>query len=168
MNFEKWVHVMTLLTLIVGIFAVVFELRQTRESIHSETTFRAFDRLTQLNLSILGEEPMETIAKACETPDDLSFKELMILDRYYFEVLSRVRAEYYIARETGLLQQWQDHSFGDFYQVLSTKPGRAWWHTMGWEPIIAELGERYLKLIKEGSCVDRFRKIRAYMEGSKT
>ena len=160
LSLESWVQIFSSIALVIGLMLVFAELRQTRDAILAETTSRGFERYTQLNVAALGEEPMSALAKACETPEELSTAELMVLDSYYFELISRVRVQMYIAEATEINTDWEASSFGNFQILLESAPGRAWWRSINWEPPIQALGDRVLEMKSAASCAERYRQLK--------
>ena len=160
MNFEKSVHVLTVVALVLGLMVVVAELRQNRDAILAENTSSGFNRYSLLNIASLGEQPLSVLAKACEQPGELSVEDLMLLDIYYFELLTRVRSQMLISQQTDLSRDWQARSHGNFKIILQSAPGRAWWKITLWEPEIQEMGDRVLAMASASSCLDHFQEFR--------
>lgn len=85
----------------------------------------------------------------------------MVLDSYYFELMSRVRVGMYIAESTGIGSDWASSSYGNFRILLETAPGRAWWRSAAWEPEIQAMGDRVWEITSGSSCRARYDKLRS-------
>ena len=54
--------------MVVGIGLVMFELQQNREAITSQLSSEGVQIVSQMSSSVLGDQPAEALAKACENP----------------------------------------------------------------------------------------------------
>ena len=162
-NIERWVHALTLFALLAGVIVVIFELRLNREAIEANRINSGYGRYSTLNMTLMGESPAEVLAKACESPNELTTAEFFILDAYFFELMTLVRAERVISIVHGTGDRWKEVSQGPFAIMFRTIPGRVWWGD-GWgEPEISTFGNEILAQTNwlDRGCQARFDDFRA-------
>jgi hypothetical protein len=116
---------------VLGLGLLIWELQQNREAIRSQLTSDSFVYAGQQNATIMGEDLALVIAKACETPEDLTTSDLVVLEAHIEE-----RANY-VWRIHRLSQRGSFYEESDIlptvdvlYRVLSTHPGRTYWPLM--------------------------------------
>ena len=114
--------------MLVGLFLVAYELARNESISIGTLANQGIETLQTSNLSYIGENPAQTIAKACLRPEELSEEEYFILDAIYtFRVadISKMR----------VIQFTGDFNVEPFIETMapihaqeiaSTIPGRAW------------------------------------------
>ena len=143
--------------LIVGIILVIWELRQAREIAKAEAVAASFAQYTQRVQTMMGENSAAAVAKACDYPDELTTEEMIILNRYYNEVINNMRHTLLTQSVSGDLavfdwRQWA-HNYGD---VFDTEYGRWWWQDYRWEKPIKDGGDAYLSENDLIPCKDKY------------
>ena len=153
---NTWVQTVTSVALIVGLALVIWELQQARDATLSELYSQGFQIISQTNNSILGEEPIRVLAKACDTPEKLTREDLLVLSFYYQELLSRQRRIQWINKRAGFYSDEiaASTNLGVWHGILSTKPGRAYWRTIDVEPELRAVGDAALAQVNRRNTPD--------------
>ena len=155
----NWVQVIAGVAVLVGIGLVVWELQQNREAFQSQLTSDAYQNISQRNIALLGENPTEVLAKACDAPDSLTRAELRILDAFYMDNLNSLRRSYVIARRGDYydVDYWKRYPY-DITVMFETQVGISFWRTMtGWlEPDIKRFGDELLATGDFTSCTKMY------------
>ena len=76
---EIAIHLLTAISVVVGVFLVVLELKQTRENAFMEIIQTRMDTVIQETSLIYGENLADVLAKACHQPMTLNEAESLIL-----------------------------------------------------------------------------------------
>ena len=160
MESTKYLNAVQLITsigLIVGIILVIWELRQAREIAKGEAVVASFAQYSQRVQTMMGENSAAAVAKACDYPDELTTEEMLILDRYYSEVINNMRHTLLVQSVSDDLAvfdwtQW----VGNFDHVFATEYGRWWWRNASWEQPIMDGGNAYLEAKNPPPCKDIF------------
>lgn len=71
-----WIKTISTLAILVGVFLVAYELRQTRELNLAQLASEGMLITSQGRIALWGDEPLETLAKTC-SEEPLSRKEAM-------------------------------------------------------------------------------------------
>lgn len=136
LNIGDWVQILSALSILIGIAAVIYEIRQTRAVAEAQLITDQSGIVVSAPVSVMGEDGARILAKACDEPEELTRAETEVLAAYYrtllFSLISRMR----VPSETGLLEEvsvgssWVGSSVGVAGTVLGTPYGRFWWKGM--------------------------------------
>lgn len=123
-----FVQVVTGLAVVVGLVLVILQLQQTNEIANKQqmNVVRAgYDTVT---MSEIGEILPDSLARACEDPENLTGSDLIALNAYY---LSHLMYVLYAHGEEGSEISspipWEGYAEGSFGAIFFTTPGQAWW-----------------------------------------
>ena len=148
------VQVVTILALILGVFLVVWELRQTREAARAQVSSDSFAMSAATREAMLGESAAEVLAKACTSPESMTDAEVIVLSMYYTNQVQQLYRMIVIDDRSGLYDGlWRDYAGNMLGGVFATAPGRAWWETR-WQRYgeLGELGNAMLAELGAPSC----------------
>jgi hypothetical protein len=122
----------------------------------SQLTGETFAQLGQQNATIMGEDLAQVMAKACDTPEDLTTSDLIVLEAHIEERVNTVWRIYFLSQQ-GSFYEESDAALGVLDRVLSTTPGRTYWEIMTWLPssLRAAVDERLSSGVV-GRCDQRF------------
>ena len=130
LSVADWIQTVTGLAIVVGLGLVLFEMKQAREIAATESTSQHYDAVRSHYDTLLGENPTETLSKACTSPETLTAAEKRIVNAYFHSQFVTVR------RLAGLTDQgdigntseyWQGWATGIFQSIFGYPDGAAWW-----------------------------------------
>ena len=125
-SLNDWLQGITGIAIVVGLVLVVWELQQNREATTSQLTSDGFVFHSAANLALMGEQTAEVLAKACDSPNNLSRADYYVLDAYYSEVLNRSR-RIVVLQQRGSFYEEAVSSIGvGLAYLLDSAPGRAY------------------------------------------
>ena len=160
MNSDKlntWIQLVTGLAIVVGLGLVIWELKQGRDAAKSQLSSDGYLLISQTNVAMLGEDPAAVLAKACNSPDELTTSELILLDNYYYEVLNRITRLVTLSERGSFYTDdyWKDY-LGQLNQLFQSHAGRAYWRTVATylPPKVRTVGNNRLASWDRPSCVD--------------
>ena len=85
-RFSNWFQIISNVAIIFGLGLVVYELNQSKQLASAQFVIDDFERLTSIQIAIMGEDPREALAKAALHPADLNERDVVALDAYYLSV----------------------------------------------------------------------------------
>ena len=141
----NWSQLIAAIAVVFGLGLVVWELQQAREIARVEQHMARFAVYDEGIRHMMGENAAQSLAKACDSPDDLTTEDMIVLGHYYNVVLNRFRSALGAAELSDDLtssdwRQWH----GNFHIIFATEYGRWWWSHQSWEPEIMQAGSRIL------------------------
>ena len=126
---STWVSPLQLITniaVVVGIAALIFELNQTRDLAQVQTFDNAYLSAMSRNLSLMGESPEKSMAKAIFSPNKIGQEDVVVLSQYYSAVIvswRRLKDD----RAIGYFGDgWEEVASEEAFN-LNTQIGRKWW-----------------------------------------
>ena len=142
---NNWIQSTTGLAVVIGLGLVIFELQQNREAIASQLSSEGLHIVSQLNNTVLGEQPAAALAKACENPNELTTAELVVLDHYNSDLLLRTERVRTLGRRGSFYdaQQWREN-FGQWNMMFETAVGRAYWKSFPQDEELRHVGDEIL------------------------
>jgi len=113
----------------------------------------------QFYTSVFGEEPKNVLAKACDSPTELTTADLIALDHIYTQLVHRSLRVLKVAERGGYYEQAYIEapsigrdSTGGWGLLFSTAPGRAFWRSYTGDAALKEYGDRMLANWEGLSC----------------
>jgi len=103
----KWERVQGWLTLganvgvVIGLFLVALQIRQDAELARAQLFSDATNSRREWNQAMMGDAPMEVVAKSIERPDELTLAELQVMDMYFVAAINELR-RIELLRQAGL------------------------------------------------------------------
>ena len=142
---NKHLQILTNIAVLAGIILLVYELNQASNLTRAEVYDAAWSSAVTRNLTLLGESPAETLAKALYTPEDLSQSDALILNQFYNSLLT----SWYRNKDPRGIGyfgvEWEQIVLSEAY-LLNSKPGRAWWASVSplVDPTVVAVVDEYL------------------------
>ena len=99
---ELAVQLITGAALLIGVVLVLVELQQTRVLTFSQMVQERFTSIIDHDSKIYGENLANVFEKSCQSPDDLSLAESMIMDAYFENQIAQI-VRYKTLQELGFL-----------------------------------------------------------------
>ena len=78
----EFVQMLTGIGVLVGLFLVILELKQSREATEAQLKSEGTVILASQRIAQMGENPSATIAKACEQPWSLDLHDMFVMEAY--------------------------------------------------------------------------------------
>ena len=112
-----WAQVITGIAVLIGLGLVVWELTQARALARAQLTSESYTVAIQTTTSLLGEDPLAAVAKACDRPNELTTQDTLVLKRYYEGLLGRAMVLRTIAERDELLDRdyWREILFTNVF-----------------------------------------------------
>lgn len=163
---NTWVQTITGIAIVVGLVLVVLELQQNRDAVRSQLSNDAFQIYTDFGTAVLGENAAEVIAKACESPTELSAADLVILDFFYSELERRTLRLKVLEDRGGFYgDEWKTNELGNWTMLFETPVGRARWKLpIPRDQEVQVVGDMLLEHWTLPDCTDLYRKWRERIE----
>ncbi|MEQ8859293.1 MAG: hypothetical protein RIC56_11665 [Pseudomonadales bacterium] len=131
---------------------MILELQQAREIAQAQLVADQFSLRESQRNALLGENPANSIAKACRSPGDLTDEDIEILHAFYHGLLAeplrvdsiRTRSDFYQNEEI------QRMTAVHFRTILGTPYGRYWWERISGlyeqiNPTLAAVGSETMR-----------------------
>jgi hypothetical protein len=125
-RFSNWFQIVSNVAIIFGLGLVVYELNQSKQFIHAELANEHFTRLSNRQLTIMGEDPRNAIAKAALRPSALNERDAVTLQAFYTEVINGWSGLHLTSEVIGADLDWRFAVEWEARLYFSTEPGRRW------------------------------------------
>ncbi len=141
---ERFVQWATLLSVVVGVVLVVYELRQTREMTLTQLVHETITQIQDERIARYGENLGDVLATACLKPKELSPGESFVLDAYFNTQIAIVNRYLIQQRIGGFETDWEGLGRPAVLRVLAFPQGRTWlrkhplWMSSGVPPELRE------------------------------
>tara|TARA_X000000950_G_scaffold81294_1_gene102245 strand:- start:314 stop:970 length:657 start_codon:yes stop_codon:yes gene_type:complete len=125
---EIAIHLLTAISVVVGVFLVVLELKQTRENAFMEIIQTRMDTVIQETSLIYGENLADVLAKACHQPMTLNEAESLILHNFFTVQMHHAMKVRFLEdlRATPSGIEWQTFAAPFISRILSYPGGQSW------------------------------------------
>jgi hypothetical protein len=131
MNLDKlndWLQVLAAVGVIAGLVLVAYELRQEHELVRAQLGGESVRAFEDINRSVQDETTSRAIARACESPLDMSTQDHVILDGFFNEVIVGVLAREVYMQERGMFEDdLQQYAAWVAEFIFVCEYGRAWY-----------------------------------------
>jgi len=159
-SIATWIQVGATLGVVAGLILVIMELQQTKALTRAQMGSQFFTEILADNRTMMGENPSESMTKACLHPDQLTEQDLVILASR-FSLLSlqatRIRGIELIG-DFG--SPWEQVASNAYRILASTRPGRAWLVSLNLDPELQRLRSAVLENSDGTQCADRLEVLR--------
>ncbi|MCZ6501326.1 MAG: hypothetical protein O6945_02285 [Gammaproteobacteria bacterium] len=149
---ENLFKVLSTLAILVGLFLVAYELRQTKILTEAQLTSSYYSLVQQSRAAFFEEETLEALVKSCEEKP-LNLRDAYVLDAYFTDMLSHVGLLVQIQR-FGLAVDPKYSAKVQFGRVFSHEAGVRYWKTNreDYNPKMREYGDEILSKGVRTSC----------------
>lgn len=122
------IQLLTTISVVVGVFLVVLELKQTRENAFNEIIQARMDTVIQETSLIYGANLADVLAKACHQPMTLNESESLILHNFFTVQMHHATKVRWIEelRATPSEIEWQKFAAPFISRILSYPGGQSW------------------------------------------
>jgi hypothetical protein len=153
---QLWIQIIATAIIVGGLWLVILELRQNRELAQSQLTSDGWSMALQYMIPVLGESPADALVKACESPGELTSRDLEIVATYYSAVLAANVQRLQLLDERGSFvskDYWRSRSLSTFELIFSSPTGRVWWRGLKHlHPDVKKHGDEILHSRDRGAC----------------
>lgn len=88
---NSWLGLGANVGVVIGLFLVAFQINQETELAKAQLFSNHTDSRREWNQAMMGENPMEVVAKSIERPHDLTLAELHMMDMYFVAAINELR-----------------------------------------------------------------------------
>jgi hypothetical protein len=142
-----------------GVALVVWELQQTRELAKAQLTSENLVTREQTLIAMLGENPMDVLAKTCPADDSLSFKEFRIVTLYFQSRLLETIRRIEIGKASQIYSDddWEEVANLEFSGIFQSEYGRFWWRSvrqayLPYQPELVSFADQLLAKKESPNC----------------
>jgi hypothetical protein len=125
-RFSNWFQIISNVAIIVGLGLVIYELNQSKQFIHAQLGNEQMTRLSDRQLTMMGEDPRDALARAALDPSNLDEKDAVTLDALYTDVLNGWSILRFNSETIGADNGWRFVVANEARIYFSSDPGRRW------------------------------------------
>ena len=161
-SIEKYIHVVTLVSVAVGLALIIWELQQVKTLTRAQLSSDYVTAMNEVHGSVSGENLAKALAKACTSPEDLSLEEALIVENYYYALLNLVARLALLADRDGIYAEgyWREQ-IGFLRPFLGSPYGRAWFLQLpgtGYPEEVIAAGKELMQTIEPNRCHSEYLK----------
>ncbi len=164
---SEWLQVVGSFGVLAGLILVAFQIQQNTTLVRAELDSNASDAWIAIDASKQSEDFARVLAKAIESPRDLTVAEMVELDGYlftYVDQLVRDRDLYLLGVFDAPPEVLINNSLHDYF---GNEFARSWWEETKWKFGSAIVGiiDREMESISATQDIEYFGRIRARLGG---
>jgi hypothetical protein len=127
-NASKWLSLFANFALLLGLGLVAYELNQNSQLARASLIHEGNALENQVWANLMGEVPVDVIAKAVECPEIMTYADFMAMDAFLFISMNMVYRVYELSKE-GLFtdEEWRQEASDYSRWYLGNEFGKAWW-----------------------------------------
>lgn len=153
------IQVSSALAILIGLALVVWELKQARDLVTAQLVSDTLITRQQSHWSLMGENPMVVISKACSPSEHLTEDEFRIAILYYQTILLEPIRRIEIAGASALFddQDWKEIATVEFSLIAQSEFGRWWWQMakgsyLPFQPDLVAFGDEIVEASPDPDC----------------
>ena len=125
-RFSNWFQIISNVAIIFGLGLVVYELNQSKQLAWAQFSQESTQRLTSIQIAMMGEDPREVLAKAALHPADLNERDVVALDAYYESIMDGWFSLQLYSQIADIETPWRLVVADSVRRDFSSEPGRRW------------------------------------------
>lgn len=125
---SRWLTLGANIGVVLGLLLVALQIRQEAELTKMQLFSDHTNARKEWAQAMMGDSPMNVVAKSIERPKDLSLEELLIMDNYFISALNELR-RYELLRKSGLDTGTNIEGLHHFY--FGSNFAQAWYQAYG-------------------------------------
>jgi hypothetical protein len=141
-NLSQWVTAATNIAVLIGVFLLVFELRQNAELVRVEMIQNRIDAFQQAEAGFFDPDLSQVWVKSIEEPESMSLAEIRMMDAYLAVHMAQMMRNHDLEK-AGLLERGHTAKLleGDAEWLFGSSFGKAYWEQFGqtWPPDFYQL-----------------------------
>ena len=160
---KEWLQIVGSFGVLAGLILVALQIQQNTVLVRAELTSSMWDAWIGIDASKQSENFAGVLAKAIESPQDLTMAEMIELDGYlftYIDQLGREREMYL----SGIFDEPPEVLVRiSIHDYFGNEFARSWWEETKWKflPDIVEIIDREMESISANQDIEYFGRIRA-------
>ena len=129
---SRWLSLLATIALLLGLGLVAYELNQNSQLARASLIHEGNALENQIWANLMGEVPVDVIAKAVECPELMTYADFMAMDAFLFISMNMVYREYELSKE-GLFtaEEWRQEASDYSRWYLGNEFGKVWWEIEG-------------------------------------
>lgn len=120
------VHAATGIALVLGLGLVMIELRQSKELALAEITSQGYSEVIENARTTMGENPAISISKACNSPNELTPEDDVVLNAFYRAQVTQIDRLRVLEAVANFGVPWRQFAPQLLTDLLSQEHGRRW------------------------------------------
>jgi len=136
---NSWLSLGANIGVVIGLILVAYQINQDADLTRIQLFSDATTARNEFNQALMGDNPLEVVAKSIESPNELTLAELQIMDAYLISALNEIR-RLELLRRTGLDVENSVEGIHEYY--FGNNFARAWFEGYGGEKNFPAMTER--------------------------
>ena len=136
---NSWLSLGANIGVVVGLILVAYQINQDADLTRIQLFSDATTARNEFNHALMGDNPLEVVAKSIESPYELTLAELQIMDAYLISALNEIR-RLELLRRTGLDVENSVEGIHAYY--FGSNFARAWFEGYGGETNFPDMTDR--------------------------
>ena len=136
---NSWLSLGANIGVVVGLALVAYQINQdvklTKVQLFSDVT----TSMNEFNQALMGDDPLEIVAKSIESPRELTLAEMQIMDAYLISAVNEIR-RLELLRQSGLNVEGSMKGIHAYY--FGNNFARAWFQEHGGEEDLPNMSKR--------------------------
>jgi hypothetical protein len=125
---QSWLGLGANIGVVIGLFLVAFQINQDADLTKAQLFSDHTNSRREWNQAMMGENPMEIVAKSIERPHELTLAELQAMDLYFIAAINEIR-RIEVLKEAGLSVDARIEGLENFY--FGSDFAKAWYKEFG-------------------------------------
>ncbi len=125
---NSWLSLGANIGVVIGLVLVAYQINQEAELTKIQLFSEATSSRKEFNQAMMGNDPMEVVAKSIERPHELTLSELHVMDMYFISALNELRRLEFLSL-AGLDVDADVEGFHKFY--FGSNFAQAWFQEYG-------------------------------------
>jgi hypothetical protein len=144
-----WLQVGANIGILAGLVLVGVQMRQNLELLELQLMHQNADQTQEELLLTLGEDPAEVWAKHILEPENLTLREIRMMDHFYFAVLNKWQ-DLYELYEKGLVGagEWRRVVDDQAAPIFKNRFGMTWWKKVREEGVVSNVPRELMLAIQ--------------------
>jgi hypothetical protein len=136
---NSWLSLGANVGVVVGLILVAYQINQEAELMKVQLFSDATTSMNEFNQALMGDSPLEVVAKSIENPHELTLAEMQIMDAYLISAINEIR-RLELLRQSGLDVEGSMEGIHAYY--FGTDYARAWFQEYGGESDHPDMNKR--------------------------
>ena len=136
---NSWLSLGANVGVVVGLMLVAYQINQEAELTKVQLFSDVTTSMNEFNQALMGDNPMEIVAKSIETPNGLTLAEMQVMDAYLISAVNEIR-RLELLRQSGLDVEGSMEGIHAYY--FGSNYARAWFQEYGGEDNLSDMTKR--------------------------
>jgi len=136
---NSWLSLGANIGVVVGLMLVAYQINQEAELAKVQLFSDVTTSMNEFNQALMGDDPLEIVAKSIENPHKLTLAEMQIMDAYLISAVNEIR-RLELLRQSGLDVEGSMAGIHAYY--FGNDYARAWFQEYGGEDNLPDMTKR--------------------------